>query len=1067
MKKLIFIFLIGYLSIIGFAPDEKPQQGKYSWETAQAKATETGDLLWTPKSFVYKAGKSVRYIDYENGNDNNNGLTTASPWKRHPWDPAAEGKSKECKGIQTFVFKRGAIYRGTITVQESGEENNPIRFTSDPSWGEGEAVIAGSVRITGGWTKGADHKDIPAGGEVWFRDLDFAPRTLWMVEQEQVTRIPLARMPNWKISDPEDFNSEWWTWDYKNSAPNRVFMKSETGRDLILGIDSKNITGPKELYMGAVIWAEFAWVDGTPYPSYVQGFDAEKKGVGFEGYIGSHTSRIVSIHQRYYLEDKPHYLDDPDGEFWFDKKGNGGRLYVILPNGKDPNVVTLEAGKEATLIHMEEKDHIAFSGLSFKYTNVSWDLTEMPWGEKFTLKKHIYPACIRVWGGGNNIHVSNCVFKNINAAVYMKAVKAGFDIDKVSVTDCEIRETDYSAITIDDGILWGYDLPDDAGHLLDAKVLRNYIYKAGQRAQRIGSANGIEVTCGQTVEIAGNIIVTPWHAGINVFGGKLNGNLGDIPLTRILIYQNKVTDGIRVGDDCGNIETWQGGTAYVYNNLSGNPGGLRNFSWVNSKDARFGMAYYLDGAFNNYYFNNIGWGLSKDPQSKVGATTMFQEIISYQNSFFNNTAYNFVKGTRRQAPQAGRNKFLGNIWDGIGDWVFWHTIPARSMAIGNEQDAGPQKDSYAMETNAFTGNVFHDITGKYAAFKPSGQWHESLEDARKALVETKAIASDLGVETNTSPMIDPANHNFALASGSAAIDKGVKVFVPWSLYATVGEWNFYPTGNDPLTILDEHWYMTPYFVGRDDYSSIPRFDLKGVNIGKADYVDGLLEDWTKGALQLNGINQYVMCTDNALNRSFDYNVNYRWNRSGRETKHVEGKDFKSPEVYDGNFLIEAIFESASGITGGVLAEKMSDSGYSLEINSKGRVCYTIKSGGKVAKLESRARVNDGSWHHVIAETDRATNVMTIYIDGKKDKSGTGIGNASIENSSDLYVGGTPSGRYLKGKFEFLRISLGTLADAKTNIEELYAWQFSGPFLKDFTGSNINGKRDAGALEKKQ
>ena len=48
--------------------------------------------------------------------------------------------------------------------------------------------------------------------------------------------------------------------------------------------------------------------------------------------------------------------------------------------------------------------------------------------------------------------------------------------------------------------------------------------------------------------------------------------------------------------------------------------------------------------------------------------------------------------------------------------------------------------------------------------------------------------------------------------------------------------------------------------------------------------------------------------------------------------------------------------------------------------------------------------------------------------------------------------------------EFLRISHGTLSDAQTSIEELYAWQFNGPFLRDFSGHETIGKRDAGAIE---
>ncbi len=106
-------------------------------------------------------------------------------------------------------------------------------------------------------------------------------------------------------------------------------------------------------------------------------------------------------------------------------------------------------------------------------------------------------------------------------------------------------------------------------------------------------------------------------------------------------------------DDFGGIETWQGGPAYVYDNISGNPGGYRNWDHVlnpNTED-RFGHAYYLDGAFKNYHFNNIAWGKSKGPAGKLANTSAFQEIISYQNTFFNNTIYNFVRGSRRQDPR--------------------------------------------------------------------------------------------------------------------------------------------------------------------------------------------------------------------------------------------------------------------------------------------------------------------------------------------------------------------------------------------------------------------------------
>ena len=66
---------------------------------------------------------------------------------------------------------------------------------------------------------------------------------------------------------------------------------------------------------------------------------------------------------------------------------------------------------------------------------------------------------------------------------------------------------------------------------------------------------------------------------------------------------------------------------------------------------------------------------------------------------------------------------------------------------------------------------------------------------------------------------------------------------------------------------------------------------------------------------------------------------------------------------------------------------------------------------------------------------------------------------SLKNNDDLIVG-----KGLPGAIAFLRISQGTLRDADTTIDELYAWEFDGPFLRDFMGVKPVGKRDAGAFQ---
>ena len=195
------------------------EAAQWSWQTPQAKVVPTGDLEWSPRPFAFKAGPSHRYIDFASGDDASDGLSRETPWKHHPWDLSATAKAAACKGLHTYIFKQGVIYRGALNAHESGTANSPIILTRDPSWGTGPAVLCGSEVVTG-WKKGAENSLIPEPETVWYVDLDWAPRNVWMVGDDGApTRIVLARTPNWTSTDPDDFQSQWWTW--KN--PERPF----------------------------------------------------------------------------------------------------------------------------------------------------------------------------------------------------------------------------------------------------------------------------------------------------------------------------------------------------------------------------------------------------------------------------------------------------------------------------------------------------------------------------------------------------------------------------------------------------------------------------------------------------------------------------------------------------------------------------------------------------------------------------------------------------------------------------------------------------------------------------
>ena len=1135
-----------------------------SWSEPQAEVLPTGDLRWKPHPALFQAGRSLRYIDYDGGNDTNPGSRDL-PWKHHPWDPNAKGKAAAATGVDTYVFRGGVMYRGSLSVKESGEPGQPIRLTSDPAWGMGAALIVGSERVTG-WKQGANHADIPQAQRVWWTSIDFAPRNVWLVGGDgRVKRLPLARTPNWQVSDADDIKSEWFRFNNPDRNAAWGLTADFAGTIRPMGVDTVNLKRDADYYEGALIWSEYGWVMGTPYPSRVVKFDRAKSALIFGGQWGSGAgSHHFPRHTRYYLEDKPHYLDDnKQGEFWFDKQGTGGRLYVRMPGDADPNRFQIEAAKRIHLIDSEKLEQIEISGLGFRFTNVLFDLDALP-----ANRPDVDPACIRLRGSGREITIANCDFQHIHMPIRLQTVGEDAAIDGVVIRDNVIGFTDHGGMVLQDGGGWGVEYPK--GRLYDVKILRNRLHQIGQRPSRYGQGHAIEVHCAETLEVAGNCLDRLYGAGIFVYGGKENRAKVDRPLTRILIHHNKVEDSLLNNNDWGGIETWQGGPAYVFDNISGNPGGFKLWGHLNNRkqpaNSRFGHAFYMDGGYKQYYFNNIAWGKSNDPFDKLGNTSAFQEIHGYACNIFNNTIYNFVIGSRRQAPVSGRNKYMGNIWDNIGHLVFRHADPKDVAADPNAADAGAQPSAYHHNTNVYAHNVFHNLPERVAVFEPSGRWHGTVDGFRQALALRGSIG-EVGEVVGESPLQAPATHDFRPTK--AAVDKGVRVFVPWGLYATVAEWDFLHAGDDPALIPDDHLYLQPGYIKREDYYKQPTWPLQAVNVSDADFVEGPLEDWGRCALQLNGRDQYaavkhalldqkgtvdqgkpvtlknkpdekilfeapeavtageafeVKIRLNGVDKSLKLQTDLHWqrqdgrfggvNRAGGKALPVDGEgpyvfrftpqakpnlayyivtafltptgDWKdhvamaqwklapaaavaqtatrSASIITSNFLIEAYFRTEAGHTGGLLVEKRNQAGYSLSIAESGALQFGIAGTGKTASVESKSRVNDGKWHHVIAEADRQAKQLTLYIDGRRDATADGLGPVSLVNDSDLYVGGRPDGKHFAGTIDFIRISLGTLADAKTTIDELYAWEFDGPFLRDFTGRKPTGRRDAGAIE---
>jgi len=1031
-----------FVALLGVSLVSHLAAADYSWATAQAEVDPSGDLSWAPHEFVYEAGDTVRYIDYADGDDANPG-TREQPWKHHPWDAAAGGRAAAYDGPTTYVFKRGVTYRGELEDAESGTPADPMRLTSDPSWGEGEARFYGSRQVVG-WQQGA-HPDMPDDTGVWYADIDWTPRHVWMLDgEESVTQLKLARTPNWdRHANPRSPEAEWFRWENPKWWEGDPVKTTIDGRKMHLGVDTQNLTRDPDYYEGALVWTQWGTMMGAPYASTVKAYDAKRKAIAYQGPWHRDSGTIRTDHA-YYLEDKPHYLDQA-GEFWFDRKGKGGRLYVRLPEDRDPNSAIIEAADVVNFIDGTATKHLHVSGLVFRFGNVHYDLTA-----RFFQHDDVNSAVVRVRQGDvRDIQVRNCVFEYVSNAVQLGRRGMEGNFTDILIADNLIRFTDHHAVAM--------NCPGKAHRI---RVMRNRMHENGRRAIRPNGNFTVNLVLLHSGEIAGNIITRAYAAGINVTGGR-GGKTGkrspDEPFVRILIHHNKVVDSLLSANDWGGIETWQQGPIYIYNNVSGNPVGPFH-------GKTFGFAYYLDGGFKNYLFNNIAWGRDNDPEGFLPNFSAFQEIHSYQNTFFNNTAYRFMYGTRRQAPQAGRDKFLGNVFQDISVEVFKHTDSKNENP--NAKDAGEQKKDFAYYTNAYARNVMHGLGGWIGSFHALGGKYDELEAYVAALAEVQPLSHDVGVVSEEPPLRDPANGDFRLTEDSPAIDNGVRVFVPWALHSTVGEWNFTPRSDDPSQVIDENFVLTSYHVNRSDYYQRPMNPLQGHGIGDADFVAGPLENWTRGALRLDGAQQYLAIDHAKMTEPFHFTTKPK---KGPEQEQVaQGAELFTPDIHESDFLIEAYLQITDGDAGVLVRKRDAETGYELRVTEDGTLRLELYQGGElVASRASSRGIADGDWHHVVAEVERGDeHGLRLSIDGSS-ANGPGEGAApggTLANGGDFLVGGGPELDHLACTLEFLRVCRGTLEAADTDVAELHAWQFAGPHLRDFTGREPVGARDAGAIE---
>ncbi len=650
MKKLIFFgFLITGTCLLGQTPFTPglTAGNLYSWEKSHAKVLENGDLEWQPEEFVYIKGSAVRYIDFEGGDDNNDGTSTRTAWKHHPWDIAATGKSQGTSGIYTYVFKRGVVYRGVLTAKESGEMGNPIRLTSDPSWGSGEACMYGSMRFTSGWIKANIQTafDIPEPDKVWYHDVDGdIPNTKVVCElaPEGIKRVRLARTPNYQ-NTPDDHLKYWPVWTKKETYDN-------VNKNLWLSDTNNLIQCDPNYYLGGTVWSqEGAIVMCTVWGQKIKEYDPSKNRIA----VGERSFGGAGCH--YFIENTP-YLLDTTSEYFYNSTAN--RMFVRLDKDKDPNTTTIEVATNGKLVLLEDKHDIVISGLTFGFTT----------SDVIRIGDADGVAVIQLSGTCYNIEISHNKFTYVNGAISARnPSEAEHTSHDILVSDNDMYVVDDMGIAFSRGGRVFFD---------KVKILRNRIYdNGGRHLGRWYSSVPAIIGYFLDAEVAGNIVNISWGNGLDCWWGKTGrDSVTSLPFIRGLVHHNKASNTLIGTNDYGGIENWQGGPVYVYDNISHNASGYKHFS-----KSSIGYAYYFDGSFKQYVFNNIASGVSWN-RNRSG----FMTVLGFYNMTVHNTGYRMASlthGAVNNLDSNGHNAYLANLGDSVY-FQFQTSLKPDQVALG-------------------------------------------------------------------------------------------------------------------------------------------------------------------------------------------------------------------------------------------------------------------------------------------------------------------------------------------------------------------------------------------------
>lgn len=516
---------------------------------------------------------------------------------------------------------------------------------------------------------------LPSGvepGRVYEADLsaygvDSAPRFVVRLDDPtgDVTRLPLAREPDWRVAKEWKHHEYWWAatggteptpfeppfaWHQTTEIEAEQLNRSEYYLTDHLpdtepaDIEPGDLTTLPDL-VGATIWVMDTGQGHNTYRRVITEHDRAA------GRIRVDEPTIVQWHvglgwgSKYYVENLPAFIDTP-GEWWFDKASKKIYLWPTVP--ADPATLGIELSWLDHGIDLSNRSHIMLDGLNFEFFDRDM---------------------VRINNGADKeseaVTIRNVAARYGNKGVYLSQNSLGpseFIIKGFTLENSELSYMDTYGIEY---TYWfGTQSPVDGwtrAGIQDTLIKGNNIHHLAFRSDSnfpVGNAFGYA----DSLRLVGNHFHHTAHCGVNFFGAidEIVDDIADgftpeqIKTSGILIYDNIFEKACQLNADCGALKIG-GSPPYkhvfrdflVMNNIFRD-----TYGWTHAsvkRRARFagdasprtglgGFGFYIDYASGIHAYGNIAYN-----NAHIGYS-MYGYWRNGDILYFNNIAANSVYG---------------------------------------------------------------------------------------------------------------------------------------------------------------------------------------------------------------------------------------------------------------------------------------------------------------------------------------------------------------------------------------------------------------------------------------